>query len=158
MKPKGYDLADEPDRNRFNQWTVRPVFCLLAVMLGGAWLAWPWYAFNSIALGSPTRRKELLWVAGGLLGTCALAVSIVWAMESGRMSVEMLRYAIILISVVKLVAMYAIVSLQTRTFHVYEYYGGAIRNGVPLLILGALARSWILEAFEEIPFLIMVLS
>lgn len=158
MKPKGYDLADEPERNRFNEWTVRPVFCLLAVMLGGAWLAWPWYAFNSIALGSPTRRKELLWVGAGLVATCVLALGIQWAAESERMSIEMLRYAIITVAIVKLVAMYAIVSLQSRTFHVYEYYGGAIRNGVPLLILGVLARPRILDAIEEIPFLIMVLS
>ena len=54
----GYAIADEPEASRLAHLTVRPSMPLLALMLGGAWIAWPWFALNAYAMGSPTRRRE----------------------------------------------------------------------------------------------------
>ena len=58
-----YTIPDEPRASPFNHLVVRPNGPLLAAMLCGGWMTWPWFAFNSIAMGSPTRKKELAMCA-----------------------------------------------------------------------------------------------
>ena len=48
-----YQIADQPIDSSLRDHVVRPGAPLLAVMLCGTWLAWPWFAFNAIAMGSP---------------------------------------------------------------------------------------------------------
>ena len=64
-----YQIADEPIETSLRAYVVRPSAPLMAIMLGGAWLSWPWFAFNAIAMGSPTRRKEIGLCAAGVTET-----------------------------------------------------------------------------------------
>ena len=153
-----YELADEPSPSKLGELTVRPWCCLLALILGGAWLAWPWYALNSIALGSPTRDKELKIVAAALTTTAAVSVSIVLAYEAELLPLNMLRYALIVLTVAKLAAAYSLNTLQRRTFHIYEYYGGVARNGMPIVMVGSMMRPVILEFFSETPILFLMFA
>ena len=68
-----YLVPDEPVPSRWNHLAVSPNAPLLGAMLCGAWIAWPWFAFNAIAIGSPTRKKEVTWAAVGAAGTVVLA-------------------------------------------------------------------------------------
>jgi len=43
----GYRIADEPRPGALSQLAVNPLWPLLAVMLGGTWIAWPWFALNT---------------------------------------------------------------------------------------------------------------
>ena len=125
-----YQIADEPAPGNLARFAVNPVFPLLALMLGGVWLAFPWFAFNSIAVGSPTRRAELAWLVGGLLAFVVICVAIIAAYESGLISENGLPYAILALVVAKIGVGYAVHVLQSRTIEIYEHFGGVLQNGV----------------------------
>ena len=52
-----YAIADEPIETQRRHLVVDPSGPLLAEMVCGTWLSLPWFAFNAMAMGSPTRRK-----------------------------------------------------------------------------------------------------
>ena len=45
---------------------VSPLWPMLGVMFGGAWLSWSWFALNSFAIGSASRKREIWLIAFGL--------------------------------------------------------------------------------------------
>lgn len=125
-----YQIADEPAPGNLARFAVNPVFPLLALMLGGVWLAWPWLAFNSIAVGSPTRRAELAWLVGGVLAFCVISVAILWSYAAGLISDTGVPYALLVLVVAKIAVGYAVYVLQSRTIEIYEYFGGVLKNGI----------------------------
>src|ERR1043165_9187860 len=78
-----YQIADQPLDTSLRDYVVRPSAPLLAAMLCGAWLAWPWFAFNAIAMGSPTRRREIALCVAAFAGTAVLAAIVVALFEAG---------------------------------------------------------------------------
>ncbi len=157
MTRSSYDLADEPRPNALAKLTVRPWFCILGLMLGGAWLAWPWFALNALALGSPTKDKELRIVGAAVLLTAVLSITIVMAYDAELLPLTRLRYALIALTVAKLGAAYRLHTLQGRTFHIHEYYGGIVRNGMPVVMIGAMIRPMLLDAVAEYPIFFLLL-
>lgn len=142
-----YRIPDEPAPSPISHLSVQPLWPLLAVMFGGAWLSWPWFAVNAFAIGSPNRVKEVLLVIGGFVGSAALAVTLAVATMKSGIDREAMRYAWILLTVWKLGVSYGLYSLQGRTFDLYEYYGGTVRNGLPIVFLGGfLGRRLVLGA------------
>jgi len=132
-----YSIADEPVETNLRHYVVDPSAPLLAAMLCGAWLALPWFVFNAIAMGSPTRRKEILLCVAALVGTAVLGYVVLelWDREVID-STTTLRFALLGIVTWKLTMAYAIAMVQSRTFHVYEYYGGAVRSATYVLGIG----------------------
>ena len=51
-----YRIGDEPRPGALARVAVDPMWPLLAVMLGGVWLSWPWFVLNGVVVGSPTRQ------------------------------------------------------------------------------------------------------
>ena len=43
-----YQIPDEPRPGPLRQLVVAPTWPLLATMLAGCWLAWPWFCFNGL--------------------------------------------------------------------------------------------------------------
>jgi hypothetical protein len=115
---------------------VNPFWPFLGVMFGGAWLSWPWFVVNGIAVGSPTRRRELLIVVGAFVVSGLLLLILVSLAGSGRIPESGVPYALLTLTVFKLGVTYWLHALQSRTFEVYEYYGGIARQGF-LVILAA---------------------
>ncbi|HEY4058838.1 MAG TPA: hypothetical protein VGM39_19625 [Kofleriaceae bacterium] len=153
-----YHIADEPTDSPFSAYVCRPSAPMLAMMLAGAWLAWPWFIFNSIALGSPTKKKEIQLVLAGILGTAVMAVLVVLAIEEKWIeSLTTLRFAVLAIVTWKLTIANAVKTLQGRTFHVYEYYGGKIRNPRNLVGAGYYLRDLLLSVFDN-PVWIIILA
>ncbi len=137
-----YQIADEPIETSLRAYVVRPSVPLLAAMTVGAWLAWPWFAFNAIAMGSPTRKKELAlcaaaFVTTGLLGALVLALANADVIREGAP----LRLAMLAITSYKLGFSYYLSDVQSRTFHVYEYYGGPVRVAGRILAVGYVIRG-----------------
>jgi hypothetical protein len=143
-----YSIADEPRPSTTAHLTVHPLWPLFAIMFGGGWLAFPWFAFNSIAMGSPFRRRELALAAGGILAPM-VAVTLV-SMAIGDVSEDWLSrnaaYIVVLRITIQLGFAYALYTLQARTFGIYQYYGGVARNGMLVVFAGYFLRGPIIDA------------
>lgn len=144
----GYRLQDEARPGTLAKLAVEPLWPLLGLMLGGAWLGLPWFALNGLAVGSPTKGRELLIAGVGLLGSLLIAFGLLSAWQAGYIvSKEAMQYALLVLVVWKLVIGYALFSLQSATIELYQYYGGVLnRFGLPVVLLGAFAlRGPVLE-------------
>jgi hypothetical protein len=119
---------------------VDPRWPLLGMMLAGPWLAWPWFAFNGFAVGSPTRIREALVAGLGLLGSVALVFGIAAGIGTGVLAGTTLRLALLGLTLWKLGIGYVLYLIQARTFWVFEHYGGAVRNGLLVVLAGAFAE------------------
>lgn len=153
----GYQIADEPTPGTLAKFAVNPIFPFLAIMFGGVWIAWPWLAFNGIAIGSPTLRKELAWLGFGLLGLFVLATGLLYLIGMGTLEGVGIQYAILCLTVGKLAAVYAVYVMQSHTIQIYEYYGGVLRNGIIVIVVLLFVDRALL--FESMPALFaLVLS
>jgi hypothetical protein len=153
-----YLIPDEPRPTSLSRFAFRPTAPLVALMLSGAWLAWPWFAFNAFALGSPTRRKELALTAVAALGSAVLAATFLALYREGIIESDTaLRLGLLAISTFKLGMGYAICQVQERTFHVYSYYGGTVRPAYGVLLAGYYLRSILLGGLDD-PFWIIIIS
>jgi hypothetical protein len=152
-----YQIADEPVETSLRAYVVRPTAPLLAIMVAGAWLSWPWFAFNAIAMGSPTRRKEIAlcvaaFVITGLLGALVLALFDAGVIPDGAA----LRLAFLAVVTFKLAITYHLSNVQSRTFHVYEYYGGPVRSAAAVLSAGYVLRNLVIGLSDDPLWIIIV--
>lgn len=139
-----YRILDEPQPSTLSHLAVQPLWPLLAVMFGGTWIAWPWFALNAFAVGSPSRVKELLWAVGGFLGTAMLTVGIFSLYAAETVGDVGMQYLIVTLSVWKLLVSYRLYILQARTFSLYEYFGGTVRNGLLVILAATFLRPQVL--------------
>lgn len=145
-----YRIPDEPVTSGLSTVAVQPFWPLLAIMFGGSWLSWPWFAVNAFATGSPTRGRELALVIGGFAGSVALSIGMIAAVQWGALSESAVPYAVIVLTVWKLVVSYVLYNLQSRSFHLFEHFGGTVRNGFTVALIGGyLLRQPILKAFAS---------
>jgi hypothetical protein len=129
-----YQIADEPAPSTLARYAVNPLYPMLAFMFAGVWFAWPWFAFNSFAIGSPTKRAEVAWLVAGLIVPSAVGWALLFARGANALPQASAPYIGLVIVVLKIVVVYAVFLLQSRTIEIYEYYGGKLVNGVwPLL-------------------------
>ena len=152
-----YQIADEPVETSLRSYVVRPSMPLLAIMFAGAWLAWPWFAFNAIAMGSPTRRKEIALCAAAFAGTAVLGASVIALLDARLLPAGApLRLAVLGVVTFKLAISYHISAVQSRTFHVYEYYGGPVRNAGRILGAAFLVRGFVIGLVDHPLWIIIV--
>ncbi|MGE0548252.1 MAG: hypothetical protein AB7O24_11180 [Kofleriaceae bacterium] len=153
-----YAIADEPSETGLGHWVVDPSGPLLASMVCGAWLAVPWFAVNAIALGSPTKRKEIGLCVLTLIGTVVLGWAVLALREAGIIhSITALRFALLGVVTWKVGMMYAIHTIQSRTFHVYEYYDGPVRSSSAVISFGWMASGLVIGLFDD-PLWVIVVS
>lgn len=132
----GYRILDEPRPGALARWAVNPLWPLLAIMFGGAWISWPWFAVNAFAIGSPTRWRELALAVGGFVGTAALFFALLTAEANGLLGGVAIEYAVVFLVVWKLAVSYWLYVLQGRTFGLFEYFHGSTRNGMLVVFAG----------------------
>jgi hypothetical protein len=152
-----YRIADEPTPGRWSRIAVHPLWPFFASMFGGAWLAWPWFVVNGAAIGSATRGRETLGALLGFAGAAGLALGLLALAGAGALGGADMGYALIAVRVWKIGVTYWLFTLQHRSFQLFEYFGGAARNGILLVLLGFFARSRLLDALGEQPFWLLVL-
>jgi hypothetical protein len=140
--------------------TVNPFWPLLCMMFVGAGLSWAWFVVNGIAMGSPTRKRELALAIGGLLGNAALLIGVSGTYQNLGIDGEMaLPYLLLIVVVWKIAVSYVLYMLQASSFGIYEYYGGAVQNGWFGLILAYIAwRMLLVPALSSVPLLAAALS
>ena len=139
MGTHAYRLPDEPLPSGLAKYAVDPLWPLLAFMLAGNGIGVVWFVFNSIAMGSPTRARELGYVATSLLGSVLLLLLLGMARSNQWLDASQLRYAALSIITLKIAMAYVLYLAQSRCFEIWEHYGGQVRNGRPVLVL-----SWLL--------------
>jgi hypothetical protein len=111
-------------------------------MLGGAWLAWPWFLLNGFAIGSATRRREAGLVLLALFGSVGLGLGLVALLDARLLHGTALKLALLAVVLCKLAIAYFLYTIQARSFALYEYYSGGVWNGAPLVVVvGAVLRS-----------------
>lgn len=132
-----YTIPDEPLPGAMERWVVDPMWPLFAQMLGGSWLALPWFVFNGIALGSPDRRREWVLAAVSLLGSAALLAGLVMIDRQVGMSELAARLSLLSLLALKLGVAYALYLSQARAFELWRHFGGVPRNGA-LPAIGAM--------------------
>lgn len=153
-----YLIADEPRPSGLAHLAVNPFWPLLAQMLCGSWLSLPWFVLNGAALGSPTQRREWLCVAASLLGSLALVFLISRAVDAGTLEGMSLRLAMLSIVALKIAMAYVLFVMQSRSFELWEYFGGKARNGVLVLMAGFFVRAKLLAALGSYPLIAIALG
>jgi hypothetical protein len=110
-------------------------------MFGGAWLSWPWFVLNGFAVGSPTRRRELAIATAGFVLSGLVLLVIIGLAGAGRIPPRSVPYALLALTVLKLGVTYWLHVVQSRTFEVYEYYGGVVRQGFLVILVAYFASQ-----------------
>lgn len=152
-----YRIPDEPLPSTWQHLAVRPFWPLLSVMLAGAWMAWPWLAINAKAIGSPTARTEIRLCLLGFLGSTVLGLAILGALGAGLIhSKPVLSLLMLLVVVWRLGITYWVMILQSRTFHLYEHFGGTVRSGLYVLLAGIFVQGYVLKAVDATLWLIVM--
>ena len=158
MPADEYRIADEPRPGALSHLVVHPLWPLLAFMLGGVWLSWPWFVFNGIALGSANRKRELLLAGLGLLGSFVIIFGLFALVASETVTGKLnVRFLLLGLTVWKLAISYILYTLQESSFEIHEYYGGAVRNGLLIVLLGAFFGRKYLAQFLTVDLLRLVL-
>ena len=141
-----YSIVDEPKPGGRTHVVVNPFWPLLAVMLGGTWFGWAWFVLNGVALGSATRRREIALVVGGLIGAWAIVIVLFGGLGAADVRDEKaVRLALLVVTLWKLAISYMLYMYQSRSFAIYEYYDGLVRNGLPFAFLGLLVGHRVLD-------------
>lgn len=145
-----YQIADEPHGTSLSAYVCKPDAPLLAMMVCGAWLAWPWFIFNSIAMGSPTKKREITLVLIAIAGTFVLGWLALALVGAGVIRIgTQLELGFLVVTTWKLAMAYQITTIQARTFHVYEYYGGAVRNSSAVMTVGYRLAFFVILLFDD---------
>jgi hypothetical protein len=135
MAASGYRIVDEPAPSALGRLAVNPFWIVIVGMFGPPLLAGVvpephllvllWFAVNSIAVSSPTRRAELLWIALGVAIIAAfydLPERLVLSDAIGRDTMNAsLPYLWILRSAVILTVLYRLFLYQIGPYHLYRY-------------------------------------
>ena len=135
MAPSSYRIVDEPAPSALGRLAMNPFWIVIAGMVGPSLLIGTinepqllvlvWFGVNSFALSSPTRRAEIVWIAGGMaiIGVFFYLPERLWL--SGRVTLDSLRawmpYMWILRSAVDLTVLYRLFLYQIGPYRLYRY-------------------------------------
>lgn len=146
-----YRIADEPEPSTWRRYATAPIFPLLASMLAGQWLAWPWFILNGVAMGSPTRAKELRVIGVALVGSLLGAAAVVAIPDDNVLG---WRLALLALTTWKLACAYVLHNYQSRTWELFQHYEGNEamgRNGMIALTAGAFfLRPMLFKAIDSL--------
>ncbi len=130
-----YLIADEPRHGTLGQYVVHPQWPMLAQMLAGTWLALPWFIFNSIALGSPNKNKDMQLAFVSITGSGILFLLLSYLVKFDVVFGVWIPLSFLIIVALKLYIAYLLYFSQSNVFGLWKYYGAVEKNGMPVLLL-----------------------
>jgi hypothetical protein len=151
-----YEIIDEPLPGRLAGIIVNPFYVLLGQMLGGSWLAWPWFLLNSHALGSATRKRETKLLALAVAGSVVLAFMVAATARHNAHVLALFSYALLGLRAFKLVMAYLLFVEQRKSFQIYEAFGGAVRNAAAVVAVGYMLRQVIFSMTDNLVVLLIL--
>jgi hypothetical protein len=144
MRPRpGYLIADEPRPGALAHTCTNPLWPFLALMLAGTGPGFVWFIWNALAMGSATRRREIVNVVYGLVGIFLLALGISLLIEIDVLPRSGLDYYRVGFIAFGLAAGYFVYLPQARSFELYTHFGGVARNGVMVLVAAIALRVYL---------------
>lgn len=154
---EGYRIVDEPIATGLQQYTVNPVWPLLSLMLAGTWLALPWFLINSHAMGSATRGKELRWILAAPAVSLVLLYALAHLHGHDIIPPTAIPYGLVVVVMWKLAAGYMVFMHQNRSFALHQYFGGQVRNGLMVLLVGSfLLHDRVLGLYQSLLWIALV--
>lgn len=146
---RGYRIADEPQPGALARHVVDPFWPLLAFMVSGAWFGTLWFGFNAFALGSASKKRELIALALGLCSAAVVLWGIVTLNDGGVLALRPAQYALISLPVIKLGFAYLVHRMQSRSFELFSHFGGEPKNGAALLFGSMIAGNWLMVSLDS---------
>lgn len=147
-----YVLPDEPRPGALSRFVYPPMWPLLAFMFAGTWLAWPWFLFNSHAMGSPWFRRDAIVVGLGLVGAVAFVLGMGWGIDVEAFGPDAVPYVLLVLVGWKLAIGYALFTSQEGSFELLEAYEEREPPPVPayvVLLVGVVLKSRLLGAAAD---------
>ena len=141
-----YKIIDEPAPTAISRVAVNPIWIFLASLFGGAGIGLLWFAVNAFAISSASRKRELLLVGGGLIGTPLIFVTLSGLLSSGWLGQGALPYLQLVVTGFQLLVIYGLHLSQHKSYELFSLYGGVSRNGVLLVVALAVLRPRLAEA------------
>lgn len=141
-----YRIPDEPRPGGLAEYTVNPVWPLLAMMLGGSWVGLPWFVINGGAMGSSSFRREVVVAALTPVLAVAIALASIFVIGAFGLPKRAVSYAFVLIVAAKLGSAYWLYLSHHRSFGIYAHFGGRVRQGAMVAIAAAIAGSYVVHA------------
>lgn len=156
MSHARYRIPDEPRPSGLLRFAVDPTWPLLATMLAGGAAGFAWFALNAFALGSPRRMRECAFVIGGFCAGAAALLAVVAAEHGGLLDGSTVPYALISVPVLKLSFAYVLFLSQATSAELLQHFGQPLKNGLPALLIGAIASHSLLSDLQN-PWLAVML-
>jgi len=140
-----YAIIDEPTPGPLTRLAVSPLWIFLGAIFGGAGIGLLWFALNSLAIGSATKKREFAYVALGLLGTPVIyfLLGVLW--ERNVIGEGLEPYLHLVTTIFQLLVVYQLHLIQSRSFQLFELFGGVVRNGMLVVVALALLRPKLAE-------------
>jgi hypothetical protein len=152
-----YRIIDEPQPSALEQYVVSPLWPLFAFMFAGSWLAFPWFIFNSVAMGSSHIKKIIKLVVMAVFGSLLISLGLIHLFKMQILNQDNIRYAVLILVVWKLGFGYLLYIIQSRTHQIFEEFGGQSKNGIIIVIAGAFfGRKLVLKLFTGSLWLLFV--
>jgi hypothetical protein len=142
MTASTYRILDEPVPGTLSRFIVQPFWPLLALMFSGAWIAWPWFVFNSVAVGSATLRREVLLVLAALATSVATVLLMMLVLKTFGPYDRIYTYSRLAIVVGKIVFGYVLYTSQAGSVALYEHFHRPPQSGVWVV-----AGAWLADRF-----------
>jgi hypothetical protein len=152
-----YDLPDEPRPGLLKRAVVDPMWPLIAFMVAGPWLSWPWFVVNAHAVGSRTKWRETFLMAGGFVVSAVLLLTLIAVFDMPRFAnnTTALRLSALGVLVWKLGVTYWLFVLQAPSVSLFRYYRGATWTQAPVVLVGGfLVTQYLLD---RVPVLLRVI-
>lgn len=145
-----YRIVDEPQPSALEQYVVSPIWPLFALMFAGSWLAFSWFIFNSVAMGSSYIKKTIRLVVMAVFGSLLISLGLIHLVQMNILNMDNIRYAVLILLVWKLGFGYLLYIIQSRTHQIFEEFGGQSKNGILVVIAGAFfGRKLVLKLFAS---------
>lgn len=156
-----YRIVDEPQPGRFSKFVTHPSTIFVAGCLGGSWVALPWFAFNAIALGSVTQKKELRLAALSPILSVVVAFFLIGLIDTLQLRLggehalgvvlglpdRAASYAVVVILAIKVWILYVVKRDQEKSFAIFEYMGGKFwGNTMGVAAAAYFVRPYVIKA------------
>jgi hypothetical protein len=143
---KGYKLPDEPEPSALSRFTSDTHWIFTASILGGNWLGAPWFAFNAHAVGSATKRRELVLAALLPITTMSAGLLLEWIIRRFHLPDRTLNYGIVAVFALKAALLYEVQRRQAVSVGIHRYLGRKMTSGAVLVAVGYALRSVVIHA------------
>jgi hypothetical protein len=137
-----YPIVDDRRPGGLERYCVDPYWVMLALLLGGAWLGWPWFVLNAFALGATSKWREIGLVGASIALSFLLVGVLLYARSARWISSQVFQYLVVVVPALKLGLGFLAFRSQEVSHAAYRYFGGDDQQGgvFVLLVLAIAAR------------------